>query len=263
VQFLDEGTPTVPGAPVVLNLNGQIGVSFVYSVRARSSQKLATLSSATAALQIGSIRLTPDTGTTAPSASAVFSFSRNGVTISRATVQTQPPGIAFRSYVEVNSNAAIPGAIQSAVALANSSATPATVNFELFGLDGRTTGLTTSVVVPASGHVSKFVQELFPGLNPSADLPVQGILRVTSASSIIMVSLRIRYNERSDLLLTTIPVANEGSPSTTAELVFPQIVDRGGFSTQFIFFSGVNAQSTTGTLAFFGQNGQPLNLTVR
>ena len=77
-----------------------------------------------------------------------------------------------------------------------------------------------------------------------------------------MVSLRVRYNERSDLLVTTIPASNEAAPSTTADLFFPQIVDGGGYTTQFILFSGVAGQRTTGMVAFFGQNGQPLNLTV-
>jgi hypothetical protein len=258
VQFLGEGTPTVPGAPITLNVNGQTAASFAYSVRPRSSAKLDTMGSAGATTQVGSIRVIPDPASVAPSTSAVFSLSQNGVTVARAAVQTQAPGVVFRTYVEVNSRAAIPGAIQSGIAISNNSATSATVNFELTGLDGFNTGMTASVVVPASGHVSKFVHELFPGLS----LPFRGILRVSSANSIVIVSLRMRYNERGDFLITTTPVSNEASPSTTAELIFPQIADQGGYSTQFIFFSGVAGQSTTGTLQFFGQNGQPLSLTV-
>ena len=263
VQFFNEGTPAIPGLPVALNVNGQTGTSFVYSIRPRSSAKLSTLSSAAAPLQVGSIRVTPDSGSTSPSASAVFSFSQNGVTISRTTIQSQPAGFAFRTYVEVNSIASIPAAIQSGVAIANPSATPATVNFELTDLNGQSTGLTASVFVPASGHVSAFVHQLFPSLTPSLNLPFKGILRITSGSSIEVVSLRMRFNERSDFLITTMPVTNEASPSTTTELIFPQIVDRGGFSTQFILFSGLLSQRTTGMLRFFGADGQPLNLTVR
>jgi hypothetical protein len=258
VQFLNEGTATVPGVPITLNVNGQVAASFAYSIRPRSSAKLATAGSASAAVQVGSIRVIPDSGSVAPSTSAVFSLSQNGVTVARAAVQTQAASVAFRSYVEVNSSAAVPGAIQSGIAISNSSATSATVNFELTGLDGFNTGLSASVVVPASGHVSKFIHELFPTLS----LPFRGILRVSSASAIVIVSLRMRYNERGDFLVTTTPAANEASPSTTAELIFPQIADQGGYSTQFIFFSGVFGQSTSGTLQFFGQDGQPLNLTV-
>jgi hypothetical protein len=257
VQFLNEGTATLPGTPIILNVNGQTASTFTYSIRPRSSVKLDTMGNAGSATQVGSILITPDSASVAPSASVVFSLSENGVTVARASVQTQAPGVAFRSFVEVNSSAAIPGAIQSAIAISNNSTASATVNFELTGLNGFNTGLTASVVVPPSGHVSKFVNELFPGLS----MPFQGVLRLLSGSSIVVVSLRIRYNERGDLLMTTTPVANEASPAATGPLIFPQIVDQGGYSTEFVLFSGSFGQSTTGMLNFFGQNGQPLNIT--
>jgi hypothetical protein len=259
VQFFNEGTSTVPGAPITLNVNGLVASSFVYSIPQRSSAKLGTRGLMTAATQVGSIQITPGSGSGAPAASAVFSFSRNGVTTSTATVQTQAPGVAFRTYVEANSGGAVPGAVQSGLAISNNSTASATVNFELTQLAGFNTGLTASIAVPPSGHVSKFFQELFPGLS----LPFQGILRISSANSILVVSLRMRYNERGDFLVTTTPVTNEASPSTAAQLIFPQIVDQGGYSTEFIFFSGVAGQSTNGALQFFSGNGQPLNLTVR
>lgn len=258
VQFLNEGTATVPGAPITLVVNGQVAALFAYSIRPRSSAKLVTQGSAGAPTQVGSMVVTPDLGSVVPATSAVFSLSLNRVTVARAAAQTPPPGIAFRTYVELNATAAIPGAIQSGIAVSNTSATSATVNFELTTLDGFNTGLTASVVVPASGHVSKFIHELFPGLA----LPFQGILRASSASAIAIVNLRMRYNERGDFLMTALPVSNEASPSTTAEVIFPQIADQGGYSTQFILFSGVAGQRTTGMVRFFGQDGQPLNLTV-
>jgi hypothetical protein len=258
VQFLNEGTAAVPGTPIVLNVNGQVASSFTYSIRPRSSAKLDTAAPAGATTQVGSIVVVPDAGSIAPATSAVFSFSKNGVTVTRAAIQTQLPGVAFRSYVEENSSGAVPGAVQSGIAISNNSAASATVNFELTALDGSNTGMTASVFVPASGHVSKFVHELFPGLS----LPFRGILRVSSASSIVMVALRLRYNERGDFTITTIPATNEASPSSTAELIFPQIADQGGYSTQFIFFSGVTGQRTTGMLRFFSQTGQPVNVTL-
>jgi hypothetical protein len=258
VQFFSEGTPVVPGAPVTLNVNGQTAASFPYSIRPRTSVKLETLGAANAATQVGSVRITPDIGSTAPSASAVFSFSRNGITVSRAAIQTRPAAAAFRTYVEVNSSMAMAGTIQSGIAIANNSATSATVNFELTSLNGFNTGVTANLVVPASGHVSKFVHELFPTLS----LPFKGILRMSSSNLVVIVSLRMRYNERGDFLITTTPATNEAAPSTTTEIMFPQIVDRGGYTTQFILFSGTAGQSTTGMLGFFGQDGQPLNVTV-
>jgi len=174
-------------------------------------------------------------------------------------------GITFRTYVEMDSGSAAQGSmparfpIQSGIAIANNSSTPATVNFELTTLSGAVSGVAGPIAVPAQGHVSKFVRELFPTL----DLPFQGILRVSSSNSISIVSLRMRYNERGDFLVTTTPASNEASASSTAELIFPHIVDRGGYTTQFILFSGITNQSTSGTLRFFAQDGRALNVTVR
>src|SRR5207253_42098 len=136
VQFFNEGTPTLPGTPITLNVNGTVAASFSYSIRARTAVNLATFGAATAATAVGSIQITPDTASTAPGASTVFSYSKNGVTVSGASVQTQPAGTAFRTYVEVTSNAPAAGAIQSGIAITNNSSTSATVNFELNSLNG-------------------------------------------------------------------------------------------------------------------------------
>lgn len=259
VQFFGEGTLDTAAVPVTLNVNGQVAASFPYSIPARASVKLETLGAVTAAIQFGSVRITPDTGSTAPSVSALLSLSSNGITVSQVILQTQPAGLAFRTYVEVSSSGATAGAIQSGIAITNNSVASTTVNFEMTSLDGTNTGLTASVVVPGSGHVSKFVHELFPTLS----LGFRGILRVSSTTSIFVISIRLRYNERGDILMTQVPVTNEGAPSTIAEIVFPIVVDRGGFSTQFVFFSGITGQRTAGTMEFFGPDGQPLNLTIR
>ena len=63
--------------------------------------------------------------------------------------------------------------------------------------------------------------------------------------------------------MATTPATNEASPTTTTDLFFPSIADRGGYKTQFILFSGIASQNTTGTLRFFRPDGQDLNFVVR
>jgi hypothetical protein len=177
------------------------------------------------------VRITPTAGGGSPAAFTVFSLTNDGVTVSQATVQ----------------------------AIANTSPTAVTVNFELTSMDGLNSGLSATVVVPAFGHSSKFIHELFPSLG----LPFSGILRASSSDLISMVSLRIRYNERRNLLITTIPATNEASPATGADLIFPHILDRGGYTTQFILFNYVPNQTPSGTLRFVSQSGQALSLNIR
>ena len=76
-----------------------------------------------------------------------------------------------------------------------------------------------------------------------------------------IVGLRLRVNERGELKVTTTAPSNETAASTTAETFFPHIADLGGWSTQFILFSGTAGQSSSGTLRFIDASGQPLDLT--
>src|SRR5205814_1902209 len=82
-----------------------------------------------------------------------------------------------------------------------------------------------------NGQVAKFINELFPTLPAT----FQGIVRVTSSTSIEVAALRGRYNERGDFLMTTTPPLNDAAPPAT-ELVFPQIVSGNGYSTQIVVF---------------------------
>jgi hypothetical protein len=259
VQFYNDGSGNVAATPITMTVNGQTSASFNYTISARSSFKLQTSGTVAAALQTGSIRITPITGVAPPSAFAVFSFSSNGVTVTQATIQTVQSGTAFRGYVEVNSAGGAPGSIDNGIAIANTSSVPATVNFDLTDLKGVSTGLTASVVLPPLGHVARLLHDLFPTLGSS----FQGVVRISSSTLISAVDLRIRYNERGDVLVTTTPASNEASGSTTAELLFPQIVDGAGFSTQLVLFSGVAGQTSNGTIQFIGQSGQALTLTVQ
>jgi hypothetical protein len=77
-----------------------------------------------------------------------------------------------------------------------------------------------------------------------------------------VVSLRLRYNERGELLITTTPPSNEGDNPPTTEVLFPDLVNGGGFTTQFILFSGSAGQVSTGTVSFLQPDGTAFSLNV-
>jgi hypothetical protein len=88
-------------------------------------------------------------------------------------------------------------------------------------------------------------------------------MRLSSSASISVVALRGRYNERSDFLITTIPTVNETTPSSSSPLYFPHIADSGGYTTQFILYSGRAGQSSAGALSFFKESGSDWTLSLR
>jgi hypothetical protein len=62
--------------------------------------------------------------------------------------------------------------------------------------------------------------------------------------------------------MTTTPPTEENGNPITAELDFPDILNGGGFTTQFILFSGLKGQATSGNLQFYTSTGSTLALTV-
>jgi hypothetical protein len=134
-----------------------------------------------------------------------------------------------------------------------------TVNLALTTLDG-TPIATATQTVQGNAQVARYLHELFPSLT----FPFKGVLKLTggNAAGLSMVGLRLRTNERTDILVTTTPPTNENTPPSINEVLFPQIVNGGGFTTQFILFSGATGQASSGNLKFFSFDGTPLSLTV-
>src|SRR6266481_9692703 len=160
-------------------------------------------------------------------------------------------GTAFRTYVESSCQSSN---IKTGIAVANTSSSPATVTFDLTTLSGASAGVSpVTFNLPGSGQAAKFLSEIFPSLGSS----FQGVLRITTTSSgLSVVGLRTTVNERTDFLIASTPPVVESNPSTTREWLFPHLVDGGGYTTQFILFSGTAGQSSSGTLGFFDQSGQ-------
>ncbi len=256
IQFMGQGSETVAAAPVTLTANGTAASSFSFAIPRRGSFKLVTTSPP--AISTGSVRITSAQGSVSPTSLVVFSYKPGAFTVSEAGVQGIR-GNAHRLYVEVNSAGTSAGTIQTGFAVANVGQSNSTLNLELFRLDGTSTGLTRSVTLPASGQIARFVHELFPTL----PIPFQGVLRISGASAgASVVGLRGRYNERGDFLVTTTPPSDEGSAPSAGEMLFPHLVNGGGYTTQLVLFSGSAGQSTNGTIGLFGQSGTALNLTL-
>ncbi len=260
VQFLGQGSATSPAQPVEVSIDSVSSSTFNYSIPPRSAQRLRT-AGGEGAPRVGSVRITPAPNTKTPSGLAIFSFKNAGVTVTEAGVPALGASRALRMYAEASPANA--GSIQTGVAVANPSPSPAPVTFELTTLAGAPTGLTGSATIPGSGQIAVFLGQV-QGFE-SLPVPFQGVLRITTSSGagVSVVGLRARVNERGDFLITTTPPVDEASPPSTNEFLFPHFADGGGYTTQFILFSRAPGQRPNGTLKFFGQNGQPLNLRLK
>ncbi len=258
VRFLGPGSGARAASPAVLTLDDdRTGSEFPYSIPAGSSQKFTT-SNPTGGVTSGSVRATPTPGSVAPSGLVVFSYTSGGKTVSESGVPALPAGSAFRVYAESSGTPNQPGSIRTGLAITNAADTTNMVTLEVTDLDGNlATGVASvPLTLPPSGQVARFLDEIFDSLPNN----FTGVLRVTSTADVAIVGLRLRYNEKNELKMTTTPPSDETDAPTMADRFFPHIVDSAGWSTQFILFSGVAGQTSSGTLSFIDTAGEPWNL---
>ena len=78
-----------------------------------------------------------------------------------------------------------------------------------------------------------------------------------------MTGFRARYNDRQtpELVVTAFPAFDEAAPAVS-ELVFPEVVDSGGYSTQLVLI-GARGGPSSGSVQFVSRDGQPLRLLMR
>ena len=259
VRFLGQGSATTAAAPAVRTLeDGRTGSSFDYSIPPNGSYRIVT-SNPPGGVAVGSVRAIPDLGHRAPSGLVIFSFTSAGKTVLEAGVPALAAGSAFRVYVESSGMPEQIGSIRTGLAITNAADTANTVTLEVTGLDGTLAAPPAPLMLPPSGQVSRFIDEFFDSLPPH----FSGVLRVTSTAEVAIVGLRLRYNDRGELKMTTTPPSIETGPSTMADRYFPHIVDSAGWSTQFILFSGTAGQASSGTLSFIDTAGEPWDLPRR
>jgi len=252
------------------------GTAFRYGIPSRTSQKFVFAGTADA-IRSGAFRVIPDTGMT-PSAACIFSFVKNGVRVTEATVPDVPTSAAFHAYGEITTSVlpGTPGSIRSGFAVTNTSAAPVDVTVEITNSEGVNLPLPggfgfaqATIHIEAMSHLSMFLDEI-PGLAGLVILstrPGVFFLRFsTRLPDISVVGLRGRYNERGDFLITTTPAVAEDTVPDTSPLYFPHIVDGGGYTTQFVLF-GATAQSVSTSLStttwYFNQTGAPMPAAER
>jgi hypothetical protein len=260
IEFLDPGTVTPPtsGAPKIVSIDGASATSTAYSVAANSSTKF-LIEGASPGTASGSVRIVPLASGPVPTPLLIFSYKPQGITVSEAGVPVTM-GTTFRMFAQLSSDPQI----LSGVAIANPTAVAGTVTLTLHDLFGAQIATTNPpLTLPASGQFSGFIDQLIPGL---AGRTVQGVLRIsTDLSSISVVGLRARYNERlpvADFLITTTPPTLESGVPSIEERVFPHLANGDGYTTQFILFSGTSGQTSGGTLRFIKSDGTLLDLNI-
>jgi len=249
VQFMDPD-----GVAVLVTSDSGYMWTANYYLQPNGSQKF-VVADAPGGFAYGSVRVLPDGGGTAPSASLIHSNAQDGIMTFEIGVPVTM-GTAFRVPAEQ-----VPGQISTSLALANSVNSGGTVWISLTDSGGNLVA-GTSRYMQGNGLILESLDLLFPAL---AAQQLQGILRVTTdlPDGISVAGFRGRYNELQQALVASLPVVLEANLSGPGERFFPYLVNGNGFSMDVVLFSGRAGQNSAGSFRFIGADAAPLNLEIQ
>jgi hypothetical protein len=251
IEFFNPGSETTAGAPAGVLISGVSASRFSYTVPSRGMARL-DLQHASTEIQVHSVRVIPASNSSAPKTAAVLTWQTNGVTVSEITIPAVGAGLAFRSYAETGGVFGQAGSVQTGVAVANPSSSPAIVTVELAGADGTPTGMSKSVTLPGNGQMAPFINGLFPELTGI----FRGVIRVTSTTPVHVSGTRGRFNERGEFLAITMPAWNEAESSSSSESIVPYVAGGEDYSTQLILFTVSPSLGAKGELAILTPTGK-------
>jgi hypothetical protein len=244
--YNDNGEPQV-----VTQSTGRTDSSFTYSIPANGAFVFST-AGISSVVRTGAIRLMPDAGTLTPVGSGLFQYSRSGVIITETGIPATTPTTHARVFVDKS------GGHDTGIALASPGPAGVTIMIGAYQKDGTTAAGNGSapVTLASGGHRAAFAGELISGL-PDGFV---GVLDLTSSTPFLALTLRSLTNSRGDFLLTTFPIV-DGNTAPPTPIVFPHIVDGGGYQTQIILLSPTGGASIA--VGYFGDSGAPLPVGVR
>lgn len=234
------------GTPLALTLGGVTSDQFPYVIPPNGAFRgQFTLAQG---VGVGYAVVELDQGPGLPAGSAVFQFTAGAATITEAGVLAARPTTRARIYADQ-------AGTRTGIALALPGAAGLTVAFRLLSRDG-VAQQTTQRNLPAGGHLAIFVDELFP------DLPAgwTGLLEIDSPSAFAAVTLKLTTNRLGQPVLTTLPVVDVTQPPDSSPRYFPQFGFGLGFATRLILLAAVTAGGSPGSLSFWKQDGNELEV---
>jgi hypothetical protein len=210
----------------------------------------------------GYAQIVPDPDTFTPAASVILAYTSGDSISLRETEEAQIPANDFRMFDELSGDFANGEghATAMAFALSNPSSSPTTVTLTLVNMDGTPTGFSSTFTLPAQGHIATYLHKMTDFMNMPK--PFQGIVLVhATGPGVVLFGMRGRINEAGSFVGTTTSPIKE-NPGSGTSVIFPHVLDGGGYATQFILFSDPSGQGMAGTINFASENGDPLPLDI-
>jgi hypothetical protein len=220
-------------------LNGEFSFS-TFSIPNLGAYSRTTIGRTTS----GYARIQPVLGTTAPSGVAIFAYRPGEVLVSEAGVPDSPMVTSGRAYAEVH-----PTGVNTGLALINPNSTAARVFFDLRDTNGNIVRSGWKDFAPGE-HSAAFIDQ-----DPYFSGPdFQGTISFSSTLPVSFIAIRGFNNERTEFLMSTLPVVDLSQPALQGTQVIPHFAAGGGFTTQILLVNPTGL-SQTGTFEFRDRQG--------
>jgi hypothetical protein len=235
--------------PLRLRINA-ISARFPEAPAYGAAISVQTISDPAVAPVAGYAKVEPDNNPDA-AAAAIVSYRQNGILVSEAAFTPQDSLRDGRIYVESDRS------FKTGIAMANPNGRPAIVDFYFTDTAG-TAMRDRQTTIPANGQIVAFLDEQpFAGQSP-----FRGTLTFSSSQDLYVSAIRAHINERSEFLMTPLPVMPLSSRSAGGIQFIPHFADGGGWTTQILLVNPTSA-AIRGKIQFFSQgtpsaDGEPV-----
>jgi len=186
---------------------------------------------------------------------AIFGFRQNGVLVTEASVPASPLIRNGRIFAEVQ------GAVNTGIAIANPNSEPASISFYFTDTAGNNFA-SGSITLAAKSQMSSFLNEEPFYRQTSAAPPLASARTFTFSSSLPVgvIALRGFTNERSEFLITTMPVVDLAQ-TTTATLHVAHLAQGGGWTTSINLINPSDAP-ISGNIIFAEVGSAPIPYAI-
>ena len=235
------------GEPFVVNrVGGTADSSFPYTIPPGGVFRLQT-DGFPAAPKGGWLRLTPDAGMSTPIGSGVFGYNPDKFMISESGIPSAVATNHARIYLDLSRSH------NTGLCLVNLVDDNAEIEIRAYESDDITPvgDAREPISLDPNGYAAAFADQFIDGL-PAG---FTGVLDINSVTPFAALTLRTLINERHEFLMTTFPIADANAVAPSP-IVFPQVVDGGGYVTEFILISP--GAASTSTVHFYDGNGAPI-----
>jgi sugar lactone lactonase YvrE len=197
-----------------------------------------TTSLTNASLDAGYGILQPNGGSVTPYGVAVFSYRPNGVLISETAVPASPLRTSGRIYAESN------GPVRTGIAIANPGDQDAAISFYFTDQSGTDMG-SGAMTLPAHEQYAAFLDQA-----PYKGTAVARSFTFTSSVPVGAIALRGFVNERSEALMTTLPIAPTPTSSVSTDpIILPHFAAGAGWTTRVLLVNPTDSP-LSGTVDF-------------